>query len=165
MQIIHTEVEHPRTQGNIILYALYYSIIVLVEHFTTFSSLPHPWWAYIHILVAATTFALLASCQWHHKEDYWHFLECLHPNCTAAFNRLQQQLHCLCQKYSVDMHLFQLLCVWGGGGISYPFVIHFPLMNRFYCTLNLFRTFSSNNKVSTGIKFLYGHLLCSFMGF
>jgi len=47
-----------------------------------------------------------------HKEDFWHFLECPHPTRVAAFNNLQSCLQSLHQKYSVDLHLFQLL--WEG---------------------------------------------------
>jgi len=51
------------------------------------------------------------SCH-HHNEDFWHFLECPHPTQVAAFNKLQTSLQSLHQKYSADLHLFQLL--WEG---------------------------------------------------
>jgi len=51
------------------------------------------------------------SCH-HHKEDFWHFLECPSPARTAAFSKLWSSLQSLHQKYSVDIHLFQLL--WEG---------------------------------------------------
>jgi len=44
-----------------------------------------------------------------HKEDFWHFLECPSPARTTAFNKLCSSLLKLHQKYSVDIHLFQLL--------------------------------------------------------
>jgi len=51
------------------------------------------------------------SC-YRHKEDFWHFLECPSPVRTTAFNKLRSSLLKLHQKYSVDIHLFQLL--WEG---------------------------------------------------
>jgi len=51
------------------------------------------------------------SCH-HHKEDFWHFLECPYPTHVAAFNNLRSSLQSLHQKYLVDLYLFQLL--WEG---------------------------------------------------
>jgi len=89
-----------------------------------------------------------------HKEDFWHFLECPHPTPVAAFNKLRSSLQSLHQKYSADLHLFQLL--WEGLYLS---DIPFPLMNSYRSILLVTKTFSPSKSLLAGISCIMDILL------